>query len=75
MEAKYKIGDRVRVVNYGHQIFRNKKGKMIPIDMSPEHIGRDGIVVEISMTNDIPKYAIHGPNKKSWYYEDQMELV
>ena len=80
-EPIYGVGDKVRIVNYGHPIMQvipeNKDGERISwIDISPEIVGREGIVCEVSMIQGTPQYAIDGiPEKHAWYSEPQMEMI
>ena len=86
----YGIGDKVKIVNYGHPIWENKKMRQpklsFPLisenedirwlDMSPDLIEQEGIVEKVSMTQGMPHYAIDGiKGKHSWYDEGQMEMV
>ena len=86
----YSIGDKVKIVNYGHPIWVNKKVEELKLsfpliredenvrilDMSPDLIGQEGIVSEVSMTQGIPNYAIEGiKGKHAWYQEGQMEMI
>jgi hypothetical protein len=74
---KYGIGDRVRVVNFGANIWRNHgDGKFEIIDIRPEVVGKEGIICKAELTQDVPTYAIEGiPEKHAWYSEDQLEMV
>lgn len=88
-EPKYKIGDRVRVVNYGSLLMTNeewhkttlapivlKDGNIVWLDIAPELVGKEGTVKEASSQTGLHKYAIEGiPGKTSWYTEGQMEKV
>ena len=72
----YAIGDKVKIVKYGHPYWVNKDGDIIVKDMSPELIGQKGLVDEVTITQGIPMYAIDGiKGKHAWYNEDQMELI
>jgi hypothetical protein len=84
--AKFGIGDKVRVVGYGSKIFvhptlqhrfaANPRLSEFTFDMRPELVGKEGIVSQVSMTQDIPSYAIEGiPGKHAWYDEEQLELI
>ena len=44
-------------------------------DMSPELVGQEGLVIKVSVTQGIPKYALEGPNKTAWYHESQLEMI
>lgn len=121
-EAKFKVGDKVKIVEYGSLMWRyvnnyqkesdecakmdfiSKKrilfneeaseeellyitGKSRPdnvykevdgvywIDLNPELVGQEGVIVTVSNTQNIPKYSLSGPNKTAWYNEDQLELI
>ncbi len=44
--------------------------------MSPELIGKEGIVVEAKNIQGIQRYALHGIiGKSAWYLLGQLELV
>lgn len=86
---KYKIGDKVRIVNYGHLIYESSKnenplkfktisddGNIRIMDMLPEIVGKEGVIVDISETQGEVSYAIDGiVGKHAWYNEDQIELI
>lgn len=86
---KFKVGDKVRVVKYGHPLWESKKDPQpcsFPIiqesesggcwikDMSPELVGQIGVVDEVSLTQGRYQYGIDGiKGKHAWYNEDQLE--
>ena len=85
-ECKFKVGDKVRVVNYGHPIWsfdemdlpliqEQEDSKWKVYDLNPELIGQEGTVVDAHLTQDIPRYALEGPRKYAWYDEKQLELL
>ena len=68
---KFKIGDKVKVKDYGHIIFSCFDGNKTATDISPEVVGKTGIVTEILHNT----YALSGiPEKIAWYKDDQLEL-
>lgn len=67
---KFKIGDKVRIVNYGHLVY----GVEDIIDIEKDLIGLTGIVVKTDNIQGIDCYAIQGEVNGSWYYDDQLEL-
>lgn len=84
----FKIGDKVKIANYGHAIWENKnqpfgEGHNFPtisedenirwIDIKPELVGKEGVVSKVGITQGIPEYSIEGIG--SWYSEKQLELV
>lgn len=87
----YGIGDKVKIINYGHLIWEhkdipeNQKSKrptyyeeyfMRFIDINPELINQKGLIQEVSNTQNTPKYSISGiKGKTSWYSEDQMKMI
>lgn len=86
----FNIGDKVRIVNYGHPLWVPQewidkgwaKGPAIGktdthtiIDTSPELVGQEGVVCNAHETQGRPTYAMQGPSKHAWYEEDQLELV
>ena len=65
---KFKIGDKVRIVNYGHLIVYEEGF----IDMSPNEVGQIGIVNDISENG---KYRLSKQQGKlAWFDEKQLEL-
>ena len=87
-EAAYKVGDKVRVINYGHVVrgsetdvessfpLVGRSGAVTLVDYRPDLIGQQGVIKEVSMGQGGPCYAIDGISGKSaWYYESQLEAV
>ena len=88
-KCKYKIGDVVKIVNYGSILWWSKTGgdprpsfkvlfedeKFIYMDPTPELVGQIGVVDNAHLTQNKPTYAIDGPNKHAWYNEDQLKLM
>lgn len=88
---KFKNGDHVRIINYGHFYWAHKEfynslkltfpvirqiGDVLHLDMMPELIGRTGVIKQASNTQNIPTYSIEGIKEKhAWYHENQLELV
>jgi hypothetical protein len=86
---KFKIGDAVKVVKYGHLIWEPKdweKSDNYPIvsegdiwrciDISPSEVGKLGIVNQVSMVQNIPTYSLSKPTGKlAWFDEGQLELI
>ncbi len=89
MKSKFVIGDKVKVVNYGHPILVNKNSgmemnfpviseddKVVWYDMNGGVVGKVGIVDKVKETQGILGYSLSGiPEKVSWYNEDQLEMV
>ena len=83
----FEIGDKVRIIKYGHMIFVHKdddKYKTILgltegfkcVDAMPELIGKEGIITEIGETFYMNTYAIEGITSKSkWYDDGQLEKI
>lgn len=72
----YNIGDKVRVITYGHLRYHFEDGKYAVEDVSPELIGQEGIVVSKHEIQGIWSYALEGiKGKHAWYDERQLELV
>ena len=67
---KFNIGDRVRVVNYGHIISYRKT-----VDILPGIIGKTGVITGKIDSLGEEKYSIDGiKEKSSWYTADQLEI-
>ena len=87
--SKFKIGDQVKIVNYGglgcisRRIYEEHKSAYSPIVLKDD--GVNTIVIDtcrdvIGATGVISKvedgnYAIEGPSKHAWYDDGQLELV
>lgn len=87
-EATYKVGDKVKIVNYGHAVWEHKSvgESSLPlikeyesvrlVDLQPYLIGQQGVVGQVVIIQERPSYAVEGISGKSaWYYEDQLEAV
>jgi hypothetical protein len=74
---KLKVGDKVRVINYGSLLWENDKyGNLTTFDMSPELIGKEGVVSKVTKTQGVTEYAVDGiPEKHAWYDRDQLERL
>ena len=88
MKNKFEIGDKVKVVNYGHRMWSYKGTEtkvnwpiisedenIIWNDMQSEIVGKYGVVDKVTETQGITKYSLDGiPQKSAWYNEEQLEL-
>lgn len=86
---KYKIGDKVKIVKYGHLIWEHKNAEIclsFPVykefdnyrilDMKQHLIGQIGIIDTINIVQGMPQYALSGINgKHAWYNEKQLKLM
>jgi len=74
---KFGIGDKVKIINYGHQIWERIEGtdKVNIIDIHPDLVGQIGMISKAEITQGIPEYAIEGLAKHAWYDEGQLEMV
>jgi len=87
---KYKIGDRVKIVNYGSLIWCDKDfllekssfplikedGNIQFFDIAPSLVGQVGVVDSVKITQGIPSYSIDDiRGKHAWYDEGQMEIA
>ncbi len=81
-KPKYKEGDKVKIVHWGHPLHQLKSIKTsFPVigpinddyqwvDMSPEIVGKTGTIDGVTMTQGTPNYSIEGiPEKDAWYQE------
>ena len=89
MSTKFKIGDKVEIINYGSIIWESinspnptsfpvlhKNDTTITKDMSPELLGRQGFIEDAKVTQGHDKYAIKGiPGKYAWFDNQQLKLV
>lgn len=85
MKPKFKIGDNVRIVNYGHPIWswgemkcfkliEKSKNGMFWYDICPELVGKKAVVDGLSETQGKHSYFLAGVNKHAWYSDNQLEL-
>lgn len=73
MEAIFGIGDKVKIINYGHYFYDPMLGNC---DMIPEIVGCEGLIKEVSNSQGDYMYSLHGvPKKQSWFMENQLEMV
>jgi len=89
MENKFVIGDKVKVVGYGHLFWLakdsemktnfpiiHKEGDIIWHDMNSGVVGKKGVVDKVTETQGQIKYSIKGiPEKSAWYNEEQLKMV
>ena len=72
MELKFGIGDKVKIVNYGHWWITESGIE----DSLPEIVGMEGLVVKAEIQQGKSAYSIHGISRKTaWYSEDQLEMI
>lgn len=75
-----KVGDKVRIINYGHNVHTTIKldvyENKTTFDLLPFLLGSEGVIQEIQTNDDRCFYKIEGIfDKKCWYNEDQLELI
>lgn len=73
--SKFKTGDIVRIVNYGHRYWETVDGEVYVRDMNPDLVGQVVVIEKVSITQEIPHYSVIGVSKSAWYNEDQLELI
>ena len=85
IKPAYGIGDKVRIVNYGHLVWvsknESKPNKSIImsdadrwwVDMAPELVGQTGLVQKVIETQNVISYSVYKVG--SWFSEGQLELV
>jgi len=83
----YGIGDKIKIVKYGHPIWQNKHSgepKMkLPLiaedenmwwfDLQSKLVGKVDIVCGMTTTQGVHRYSLQ--KYGSWYSEEQMEMV
>ena len=82
-----KIGDKVKVVDFGHLMWSRKPmsfkvyakdpdSNVVWYDCSPEIVGKEGVIKDVKTTQGQTNYALSGITEKSaWYSENQLELI
>lgn len=86
--TKFKVGDKVRVINYGSLIWQwgdtsevehliyKKEEDITWLDLDKSLIGQIGIISKADITQGIDKYSIEGiQGKIAWYDNGQLELL
>lgn len=79
----YKVGDRVRIINYGHWLYSPYPLTRFPLigeklyDIAPELVGLEGTINKADKTQNQWQYGITFDNGKniSWFTDDQLELI
>lgn len=71
------IPDKYKTIEETGVIVLERDGNWITIDTNPEYIGEKGIVVEVDTPKDgrRSEYSLSGTTKRSWFYEDQLQLL
>ena len=82
---KFKIGDQVRIVKYGHRIWVSEElvngvmkvyDKPKVIDISFDLVGNVGIIIKLSSDTKFRTYGIHFPEGDNfWFHHAQLELI
>lgn len=86
-EPKYSIGNKVKIINYGHLIWQSKDSQQLDLnlkfpiiyeddedkylDMTSSIVGKEGVITKISMTQGMPQYSIEGIPEKVAWYDEQ----
>jgi hypothetical protein len=85
-DQKYNKGDRIRIINYGHQIWEQSgvPGKVKVIDLSPELVGQLGTIqysyndlYDSKLRRSAEQYSIKFDNGRevSWFTLNQLERI
>lgn len=76
MKPKFRVGDNVKIIGYGHLGFSVNEGVY---DCMPEIVGKKGIVTEVKDwsnaygVNNFYQYSIDGVSSKTaWFDEKQL---
>ena len=88
MKPKFKIGDKVEIINYGHRfwsyeeessyaklLFANIEEGYKVYDALPHLVGQKGVIDAVNDVQGRPFYSIKGPDKHAWYDENQLQLI
>lgn len=87
INPKYKIGDNVTIINYGHLVWQNKKMYQSDssfrtirenedirwIDMSPELVGKSGVINDVNNSQGNYKYSVKDVG--AWFNEEQLQFI
>jgi len=76
-DTKFKIGDRVMVIKYGHlgHISSFQSGSIVSsaYDTIPSIVGKVGTISQATKAKGVDKYAIDGIEAKyAWYDNEQL---
>jgi len=89
-EDNFRVGDHVKVINYGSPIWVNKKQhsdipdlpiifedeNMVWLDINVKIVGKTGVISQVSENKGIKKYSLLGIEEKtSWYDASQLKLI
>lgn len=80
-KTKFKVGDKVEIIKYGHLVWVQERGVAGEKDLLPELIGKQGIIIkanaiDYSSFKGRDQYSIDGiPAKIAWYDNEQLKLV
>jgi hypothetical protein len=73
---KFQVGDKVKIINYGHIIWYMEGESILMGDLAKDLLGQTGTITDSEKINGHEKYAIHGiETKRAWFNEDQLELI
>ena len=74
-ESKFKIGDRVMIVKYGHPAYvQNENMKKVMFDTAPNLVGKVGTIDQTKEVKGEYVYALEGIKEKyAWYDAEQLE--
>lgn len=75
---KYKVGDRVEIISHGHAIMRIVNRKSEWIDLHPEYVGKEAIIMEYTEPQPgFERYSldIDGIGKVSWFGLKQLKKI
>ena len=90
MKSKFNIGDKVKIINYGHLMCEHvddhvkikgcpvykTEGKYVFVDMEPHLKGRRGLISGITKTQGDWGYKIvFKHDSLAWLDEEQLELI
>lgn len=88
MDSKFKVGDEVVIVKFGHRfwsyedqssyaklLFKCDEEKYGVYDALPELVGQKGIIDGVNLCQGRYSYSLTGPNKHAWYDEQQLEKI
>ena len=76
---EYKNGDRVEIINYGHQVWRTIEGsdKVAVYDLRPERVGKSATIVRGTLTQNRESYCldIDDVGEVSWFGLKQLKRI
>jgi len=71
VEPIFKVGDKVKIVNYGSRIYQQKYGLWYKLDLRREIVGKTDVIRNVLVTQGRSNYALE--KYGAWFVDEQLE--